>query len=385
MWTIKNPWVRSSRHQTTQQAQALANTASVAFEALEARQLLSVVSIADAAASEGGILTFPVTLDAPATAPITLKFNTAAKTAKFNKNFIKNNGTLTFNIGDTTQNITVNTIDDTIFASAKTMTVHLSAAGKGNKIARATATGTINNIDAPPNITINNISVPEPAKKGKTATGKFVITLSGNHSEKPVVVTFATADGTATAGQDYVPILHGKATFAGKKTAATVPVKIKFDSTNTTDEAFNLDLTGVTNGALSTTAGTCTITFGVTQPPPTDGLAAKFNAATFNWTSHGNPRSDMVANFSITNTGTVDLSGAQVQYFFVPQGSDLTTATPFQSSSVTTLAVGQTFNSGDVAVNASSVTTTPGFYQFVARLVDNGQVLDTNFGPILQV
>jgi hypothetical protein len=383
MWTINQLWARSSSRVNRQQRTAKA--VSTVFESLESRRLLSAISIADATANEGSNLSFTVSLDAPATTLTTVKFTTAAKTAKFNKNFTKTSGTLTFNPGDSTQTITVPTIDDNTDAPNKTMTVHLAAAGKGNKITRATATGTIVDIDAAPTVTINSISVNEP-RKG-IATGKFRIGLSGA-TEFPVTVNFATADGTATVAQgDYIAT-QGKVTFRGKKNSALVNVRIKHDTATGSNEAFTLGLTSAINATIdpNNNAGTCTILDGgVSNPPPTPGGSGKFNASTFTWTSHGHPQSDMVVNFAVKNTGTTAITGAQVQYFFAPQGANLNNVTPYQTQTLNTIAPGATLNSGNISVPATNVTTTSGFWQFVARLVVGGVVQDTNFGPILQV
>jgi aryl-phospho-beta-D-glucosidase BglC (GH1 family) len=91
-----------------------------------------------------------------------------------------------------------------------------------------------------------------PAGNGAaTTTETFTLTLSAA-SAQPVTVSFATADGTAIAGKDYVA-QTGTVTFAPGQLQATITVTILADPTATTDLFFYMDLSNplgaVLNGA----------------------------------------------------------------------------------------------------------------------------------------
>ena len=75
------------------------------------------------------------------------------------------------------------------------------------------------------------ISINDPAEVNEgdgTNTVTFTVTLS-NASNLPVTVAYATANGTALAGSDYVA-QNGTLTFAPGQTTATITVTILDDA-----------------------------------------------------------------------------------------------------------------------------------------------------------
>jgi hypothetical protein len=64
-----------------------------------------------------------------------------------------------------------------------------------------------------------------------------------------VTVNFATANGTAVAGKDYVAT-SGTVTFAPGQTQATITVTVLADSSATTDLFFDVDLSNPVNNVL---------------------------------------------------------------------------------------------------------------------------------------
>ena len=85
----------------------------------------------------------------------------------------------------------------------------------------------------------------------------FAVTLSAP-SGLPVTVGYATADGTATAGSDYLPA-SGTLTFAPGVTSQTVPVTIVGDATYEADETFVVVLSQPAGAVLGTSQATGTI------------------------------------------------------------------------------------------------------------------------------
>src|SRR5439155_9316068 len=93
-------------------------------------------------------------------------------------------------------------------------------------------------------LTINNVTVT--ANNTGTVTAVFTVSLSAP-SNLPVTVTYATADGTATAGgNDYVPIF-ATLTFAPGQTTQTITVVVNPDMNKDADETFFVDLSGAVN------------------------------------------------------------------------------------------------------------------------------------------
>ena len=94
-------------------------------------------------------------------------------------------------------------------------------------------------------------------------------TLSGM-STLPVTITYATDDGTAIAGSDYLTAT-GVLTFAPGQTSRTFPVIILDDSLNELAETLTLRLTNPVNAVLSTPS-TATLTLMDNDPFVIDGV-----------------------------------------------------------------------------------------------------------------
>jgi len=88
------------------------------------------ISISDASATEGGAESFTVTLSSASAQTVTVDFATADGTATAGLDYTSATGTVTFVPGDTSETVTVNTIDDALFEGGagtfETFNVNLS-------------------------------------------------------------------------------------------------------------------------------------------------------------------------------------------------------------------------------------------------------------------
>jgi chitinase len=101
--------------------------------------------------------------------------------------------------------------------------------------------------------------MPPAGVTSTTVLATFTVTLSAP-STQPVTVAYATADGTATKGKDYVA-QSGTLTFAPGQTQLTITVLVLADPTMTTNETFFVVLQNPLNGLiLGSGIGTGTIT-----------------------------------------------------------------------------------------------------------------------------
>ena len=132
-------------------------------------------------------------------------------------------GTLTFAAGTTTGTITVPVNGDTTVEPDETFFVNLSSPTNAT-IGDGQGLGTILNDDT--TISIGNVSVTEG--NSGTTNVNFTVTLSAAASV-PVTVNYATADGTATAGSDYMAT-SGTLTFAAGSTTGTISVPVTGDT-----------------------------------------------------------------------------------------------------------------------------------------------------------
>ena len=227
-----------------------------------------------AAVTEGGDVTFTVTLSPASTEDVTVNWSTGSlptNTATSDVDYIGDDGILTFSPGEVTKTVTVETINDLLNEEvAETFIVALSVSGNATFSGGVTSmrvTVTINDDDPLPSLTVADAMADE----GDMAV--FTVSLSAV-SGRNVTVDYATADGSATAGSDYTG-LNGTVTIAAGTTMEMVEVvTLKDDDSSESNETFTLTLTSPSNATLGTNfTGTGTIRNLVPPAAPT-GLSA---------------------------------------------------------------------------------------------------------------
>ena len=105
-------------------------------------------------------------------------------------------------------------------------------------------------------ILVDDITVAEGSNG--VVNANFIIRLTGP-STQTISVDFATQEGTALAGQDYVAT-HGTVTFAPGETSKTVTVLVTGDGPPEEDEVFTLGLSNASSGIIRRGSGSCVIT-----------------------------------------------------------------------------------------------------------------------------
>ena len=188
--------------------------------------------------------------------PGTLRFAAAADASDANNPVYK---------WDDARTVTVTGVDDSVDEDDKTYTITVnpdSAAGQSgdakyrDDVATASVPGTNADDDDEPTVGIDSPSVPE-GNSGETDL-TFTVSLSAA-SGKRVTVNYALDsidDGTATAGADYAALAAGMLTFAAGETRKTVPVRVRGDTAEESDETVRLTLSGPVNATLDVTKTT---------------------------------------------------------------------------------------------------------------------------------
>lgn len=219
---------------------------------------LPALSIDDVSVTEGNVGTtnalFTVSLSAPSTQAITVAYGMANGTALTPGDYTAAAGTLTFDPGVTSQAINVPVVGDSLNEANETFTVNLTLPTNA-VIVKSQATGTILNDDAPPSLSINDVTVAEGNTGSVNAT--FTVTLTAA-SEQSITVNYATSDGTAVAGQDYTT-RSGTLTFAAGTTSQTVAVPVVGDALNEVNETFTVNLSSPVNATVLLGRGMGTI------------------------------------------------------------------------------------------------------------------------------
>ncbi|MCU0624781.1 MAG: hypothetical protein MUF53_13095, partial [Gemmatimonadaceae bacterium] len=168
----------------------------------------SVTDVAVLEGSGGGTsMVFTVTLASAASGTVTVDYATADGTALAGLDYTATSGTLTFGAGQT----------------SRTFTVPVAADTEGND--------------------------------GATAA---TVTVTLTASATPVTLDWATADGTASAGEDYTAAA-GSLTFAPGETSQTISIAIAPDTVWEANEAFRIQLSNAVGAPLVGASGSVTI------------------------------------------------------------------------------------------------------------------------------
>jgi RHS repeat-associated protein len=207
-----------------------------------------IVSVGNAVASEAdGYMDFVVTLSAPSDQLVSVNYVTENDTASSSSNtdFSSVSGTLRFEPGVTSQTVRVPVTNNALAESTESFFLNLSSPTNA-VLGNTSAVGTIfdnDTISATPAISISDAAVDETA-----GTATFVVTLD-KASASPVSVRYASADGTAQAGSDYIAS-SGVLDFAPGQTVRTIELSIADDALAEGVELFNMVLSDPAGGAV---------------------------------------------------------------------------------------------------------------------------------------
>ncbi|MFB1501998.1 MULTISPECIES: Calx-beta domain-containing protein [unclassified Thiocapsa] len=291
-----------------------------------------VISISDTALSEGdGPASVVVTLSVPRSVPVTVSYATVDGTATAGEDYESTSGVLTFVPGETVQVVEVAVIDDNAPEPTETFGVLLSNA-VGAALGQATATVSILDDDVPlPELSVGDVT----ASEGDGVLG-FVVSLSAA-SAVPVTVGYATVDGTALAGSDYLPVGESEGlTFQPGETTKTVNVELIDDDIPEPTKTLYLELIAPDVVVLTRAQGTATIL-------DDDGALLELSVSDVTVGEDAG-----VAGFAVSLSGA---SAAPVTVSYATADGTATAGEDYESTSgVLTFAPGETVQVVEVAV-----------------------------------
>ncbi|HEY4220038.1 MAG TPA: Calx-beta domain-containing protein, partial [Myxococcota bacterium] len=240
------------------------------------------VSVGAASVSEGdsgtATLSFPITLSAASGKSVTVTASTSDGTARQPADYAQRSGSVTVPAGSISGHFDVSVNGDVVFENDETLTLTLGSPVNAS-LGTSSATGTIVNDDAEPVLSIADATL---AAEGNTGAKNLSFTVSlTNPTDQIVTFDFATSDGTATAGSDYVAA-SSSSTIPALQTSSVINVVVLADTLNEPNETFHVTLNKPTSSVLGRSDAIGTIvdddappTVAVVQPvnPITEGDA----------------------------------------------------------------------------------------------------------------
>lgn len=224
---------------------------------------MPTISVDTPTVGEGdGTATFTISLDTAAAVDASVDYATSDISATDGADYSGVSGTATILAGDTTATVDVPVLDDNIYEGDETFSLDLSNAVNGS-LGTPSGTATISDDDPAPDVDI----APAQVAEGNSATTPLDLNVSlSNPSFEDIKVDYATSDGSATAGSDYVAT-SGTLTIPAGDTVGQVEVMVNGDTTYEPNEDFTVTLSNLVGTAnLTTDTATGTIRNDDKQP-----------------------------------------------------------------------------------------------------------------------
>jgi subtilisin-like proprotein convertase family protein len=340
-------------------------------DAISASPSLATVTIVDtdtppvltlsgaAAAESNGVLKIPYLLSHRSEKPISFTVNTSDGSASVGSDYSAiSNQTVTIpakpNLSSGTIDVPLlnDAVDEEDETFALTLTNEQYVALTSNP-----TQGVVLDDDASPSLSINDASIMESNSGSNLLT--FTISLSAA-SARPVSVNYSMSGGTATPGDDYLPVLSSVSIAPGL-TSREVSVLIYGDVVIEGDETFNLNLSSAVNATIVDAEGTGTIVnddseatlpkLTISNASVVEGNSGTTNAV-FTVSLSANNQQTVTANYATTNgtaTAGNDYQSTSGTLSFAPGVSSQTIVVPVTGD--TTVEPDKTFS-----VNLSGAT-----------------------------
>ena len=288
----------------TLQTGAVVTAGNFAISGAATNPVVGDISITNVTITEGdaGTKTATFTVSHTGTAAFSVDYATADGTATAGSDYVATSNTLNFAAGSgaaQSQTVSVTINGDTTIEPDEAFFVNLLNATGGGTIVKSQGIGTISNDDAVGSISIGDVTIAEG--NAGTSTATFTVTRTGGNAAFDL--TYATADGTATAGSDYVAQPTGTVSFAAGDLTKTISVTINGDATVEPDETFFVNLLNVTGG------GTIVKSQGIGTISNDDAVAAVVGDISItDVTITEGDAGTKTATFTVSHTGTAAFS-----------------------------------------------------------------------------
>jgi hypothetical protein len=195
-------------------------------------------------------------------------------------------GTVTFAANQTTRNVPLTIVNDTLDEANETLVVTLSAPGGGAALGSPAVT-TVTLLDDDTAGTIQFSSATTGTGEG---AGSSVISVArSGGAASGVTVSYAVTGGTATGGGVDYTLASGVLTFGANDNLETMAASIVDDLLDESSETVVVTLSNPTGGAVLGATVTHTMTIADNDDPPPSAGSIRFSAATLGVTEGSEP------------------------------------------------------------------------------------------------
>jgi len=218
-------------------------------------------------------VTIPVTLSAAYSQAVTVGYSVTGGTATGSgTDFTLAAGTLTFVAGDTSENISITVVNDTLSESNETITVTLASPTVASLGTNTAHTYTINDNDTP------NANFGSASSSGGEATTAVTIPVTLSFvSANTVTVDYTVTGGTATGGGTDYTLASGTLTYTAGVTSQDISITVNNDALDEANETIIITISNPTNAAIG---GTSAHTYTINDDDPAPTIA--FSTTTSN-------------------------------------------------------------------------------------------------------
>ncbi|MBI2501083.1 MAG: hypothetical protein HYW02_06410, partial [Deltaproteobacteria bacterium] len=157
--------------------------------------------------------------------------------------------------GSMTADITVTLTNDLLDEDDETIVLTMGTPHNATQGGTMVHTVKITDDDNAPQLSINDLVVDEPLTDSFALMTVSLSTPSGRY----VTANFSTANGTATAGSDYIAASERPFSFNPGETSKTIAVSLLGDNIDETNETIQITLSSPTNATLGDAVGLLTI------------------------------------------------------------------------------------------------------------------------------
>jgi Ca2+-binding RTX toxin-like protein len=219
--------------------------------------MVSIDNVSRLEGSDGAtsLLNFTVRLTSALQSQVSVDYRTQAGTASENVDFFASSGTLVFAPGQTVQTLPVSLVADTQSEGDESFSVQLSNPnGVALDPTASRGTGTLQDDDQA-SLSISDVTVEE----GNGGSREAVLTVNlSSLVNQTVTVNYATVDGSATAGSDYLS-RAGTLSFTPGVAVREIRIPVFGDTRPESNEDFRVVLSSPRNASLASASSSARV------------------------------------------------------------------------------------------------------------------------------